>query len=211
MRGFGILGMLLFALAPLVSSSAHATVRPPTDSLTVHLRWLDRDSPQWRARLRLTRYSTATVAPGSAVYTALSLRAADSLVIIGADSALIVIPGTQVVWPGYPALRANTAITTALRTHAAAPAGGFWFGALGSAPTSSVLPNEPVDVCWFIRVAAGTSDQSVMQAVQGAWFGSGPSSAAPVLGAGVAFKRASKAHQGSIGGGGAREPMTIDP
>lgn len=211
MRGFAYTGILLFALTPLVAPSAHATVRPPSDTLSVELKWLDRAAPVWRARLRLVRYSTATVAPGSATFTAVSLRAPDSLVIAGADSALIVIPGTQVVQPGYPVLRPNAAVTLAMRTHAAAPAGGFWCGALGAAPTSSVLPNEPVDVCWFVRVLAGSSDAAVLTAIKGSWFGSGPSSAVPVLGAGVAFKRAGKARTGSLGGGGSNEPMTIDP
>ena len=211
MRGFVTCGTLMVALTLLMATSALATVRPPSDSLTVEIKWLDRSAPQWRARLRLVRYSTATVPPGSTTYTALALRPPDSLVIIGADSALVVIPGTQVVWPGYPALRENAGAATAFRTHPSAPAGGFWCGARGAAPTSAVLPNEPVDVCWFVRVLAGSSEQSILAAVRNSWFGSGPSSAAPALGAGVMFKRPSNVRNVSVTGGGPGGTMTSDP
>ncbi len=211
MRGFVPCGILLIALTLLMAPSARATVRPPTDSLTVEIKWLDRDAPQWRARLRLVRYTTATVPPGSTTYTALAMRTPDSLVITGADSALVVIPATQVMWPGFPKLRPNAAVATAFRTQPSAPAGGIWSGAMGGAPSSCVLPNEPVDVCWFVRVVAGSSDRAILDAVRSTWFGSGPSSAAPVLGAGVLFKRPSKATNTSVTGGGPGGTMTSDP
>ena len=195
----------------MAAPNAMATVRPPSDSLTVEIKWLDRDAPQWRARLRLVRYSTATVPPGSTTYNALAMRAPDSLVITRADSALVVIPGTQVVWPGYPALRPNAAVATEFRTQGTAPAGGIWSGALGGAPTSCVLPNEPVDVCWFVRVVAGSTDGAILDAARSSWFGSGPSSAAPMLGADVLFKRPSKARNVSVTGGGPGGTMTSDP
>ena len=215
MRGFALgsafalvtVGALAFA------PRAHATVRPPTDTLTVELKWLDRTSPTWRARVRLVRYSTQTVAPGPPVHTALSLRVPDSLVITGIDSALVVLPGTQVAVPGYPTLRPHVPAQQAFRAHPAAPAGGFWRGAMASVRTASVLPNDPVDVCWFLQVAAGTSEGALLDKLQETRFGSGPANAAAVLGSGVQFKLVGRSRPPSGTGGGSDpiEPKTLDP
>ena len=202
-----LLAAALFAGAP---SAAHGTVRPPADSLAVELKWLARTGPVWTARLRLLGYVTTGHTPGSPFYTSLALRLPDSLAILGADSALVVLSGTQLPAPGYPSLPVSAAAATAFRNKPSAPPGGVWRGAFSPTPATIVPPNQPVEVCWFVRTPAGISTADVMSAVRRATFGSatGDVSANPV--ADFAFKSVTNVRIAG-GGGGSSRPKTIDP
>ena len=82
--------------------------------------------------------------------------------------------------------------------------------AFSPTPATIVPPNQPVEVCWFVRTPAGISTADVMSAVRKATFGSatGDVSANPV--ADFAFKSVTNVRIAG-GGGGSSRPKTIDP
>ncbi len=199
----------IVAACALSPSHAHATVRPPADSLRVRFDWIDQGGSPWLARVRALRYTTSGSAPGTTVFTALALRLADSLAVAGADSALVVLPGTRIPAPGYPVLLPDAPTATAFRNQAGAPAGGFWLGARATARTAIVLPNEPVDILWFVRVIPDSTGTAAPIALRGATFGSATANGAGAPTGNVAFKTVSKLGVSSPRGGGG--PHAIDP
>lgn len=205
-----VLALASFAMLAVFATPARATVRPPSDTLRVELAWVQRTVAPWTARIRLVRYATATVAPGSGVRTSLALRTTDPSVILGADSAVVVLPGTAVRVPGIPQLAADAAVAEAFRVRPGAPAKGTWYGAMGSAPAMPVLPNEPVDVCWFVRVPGGTPDDGLITAVRGCTFASATASAG-VPGADAAYKAAGPVRGPGTARGGSDDPFRTAP
>jgi hypothetical protein len=208
-RGAGISALLL----ALGAGHAYATVAPPVDSLRVEFLKLDSDEPATHLRLRLVRYTTTGIAPATTAFTGLALRLPDSLTITGVDSALVVLPGTQIPSPEFPVLLPDTAIVTAFRAQPSAPAGGFWLGVRGGVRTLIGLPHEPVDVCWFVRIAASAGPTSIPFALLGATAASASTNGARALSGNVAFKHISKARPSMLGGGsgGRRRDAPLAP
>ena len=201
----------LFPLSILISMAlaalpgrAHATVRPPSDSLTVEVRWLYRTETDWRARLRLVHFTTIGSAPGAASNGALAFRLRDSLAITEIDSALIVLPDTQVPAPGFSVLMPNAPVANGFRAQKLPLSSGFWRGALAAIPSPPVLPNMPVDVCWFVRVAPGTEDTTLAGAIEKSYFCSATGTGAGGLNSNIAFKPATVVVTSSHGTAGRR-------
>jgi hypothetical protein len=172
----------------------------------VEVSWIDASSNPARVRIRLVRFLTVSISPTLPTRTALALRFADTTVVRGSDSAYVVLPGTRVRVPGLATLLPDAVTANSVRTAPGAPAGGAWIGALGRADAMPVLPNQPVDVCWVLRVAPGTTPAALMNALAGATSGSANASASGSITGNAGFSplRAS----GTSGGSGGRRWVT---
>lgn len=208
----GILGLVaVCALASGAPREAHAAVVPPADSTCAVFDWVDRSASPWQGRIRLMRYLTLGVAGGGGAHAGFALRVPDSTVIVGADSAWVVLQGTQVRWPGLPVLLPSVAATADFAAHGQAPPGGSWRGLSSGESISTTLPGEPVDICLFVRVAPGTSDAVVGAVVLASVFGSAVTSPTGVLQSNVAFEPAACLKRSDAGGGGSGLPRTHEP
>ena len=162
--------------------------------------WLDRVSPTWRARVRLVRYSTQTVAPGPAVIPPLAARARFAR-DHGHRQRARRASGTQVAVPGYPPLRPSVAAH-----RRSAPTRRHPPSALARCLGQRTHRERPAERsrrrCLVLQVAAGTSEAALLATRRRRASAAVAANAAAVL-ARSEFQHAGKSRPPS-GSGGAR-------